>query len=116
MSVGREWMISTDRVERLTAEWHVEREQLRAEVARFRARVRVEAEDVERVGVTREHAFAWARAHSGYVGRLGVGTVMCIVGYVNSGTWPGKCAFDILDEMAAMPLSSDGREDGSVSP
>jgi hypothetical protein len=38
-----------------------ENERLRAEVARLRARVRVEADDVERLGLTRAHVEAWLR-------------------------------------------------------
>lgn len=36
---------------------------LAAECRRLRARVRVEAEDVERAGVTRQHVVAWMRAN-----------------------------------------------------
>ena len=40
-----------------------DRNRLAAEVARLRARVRVEAGDVQRVGVTRAHVEAWLRAN-----------------------------------------------------
>lgn len=40
-----------------------ERNKLADEVARLRARVRVEAGDVERAGVTRAHVEAWLRAN-----------------------------------------------------
>jgi hypothetical protein len=79
-----------------------------AEVIRtLRARVRVEAEDVERVGVTWAHAVAWAKARGGYIDRLYSGTAEDIAAYAGSGTWRGKCGLDILDEMAAMPLGGE---------
>ena len=40
-----------------------ERDEARAEVARLRSRVRVEAEDVARAGVTLAHVHAWERAN-----------------------------------------------------
>jgi hypothetical protein len=99
---------------------------LTTEVARLRARVRVEAEDVERAGVTREHVEAWLRANgwhfkcadgSGWVtyvapdgldadlwntrfGSPVEHTVMFIADHVQRPT------FHILDEMAAMEVPS----------
>jgi hypothetical protein len=51
------------RVDRLADEWRVETGRLQAEVARLRARVSVEAEDVERVGLTQAHVEAWLLAN-----------------------------------------------------
>jgi hypothetical protein len=76
------------------------------EVARLRARVRVEAEDVERAGVTWERARAWRDAH-------GVGSsLLCsdresIAWYIGTQAVAlQRCGLDILDEMAAMEVPS----------
>jgi hypothetical protein len=92
----------SNRVERLLGRI----ETLKAEVAQLRADVRVEAKHVERAGVTRAHAVAWAKARGGYVDRLYSGTADDIAAYAGSGTWHGKSGLDILDEMSAMEVPS----------
>lgn len=101
-------------------------ERLRDEVARLRARVRVEAQDVERAGVTREHVEAWLLANRRWEsGPNG----LWIWKPSNGGAFttltddkrPDELAYavqwfasrehrpglDILDEMAAMQLEAD---------
>lgn len=93
---------------------------MRTEVARLRARVRVEAEDVERLGLTRVHVEAWLAASTdwkriddgshepGSIWRRkdypivcpGWGLLMAV--HTIAGDRLGG-AIDILDEMAAMP-------------
>jgi hypothetical protein len=86
------------------------------EIARLRARVRVESEDVERAGVTWERFVAWAEAghtemHANVRGNVtedapitSPGRACYIADEIN---WmvetcdPGMCGLDILDEMAA---------------
>jgi hypothetical protein len=99
---------------------------LEAEVTSLRARVRVEAEDVERLGVTRAHVVAWLCEHGwamaptfgwSAVARLTrpdakrhilvtSDTSAAIAVAVNSAAYwtPRRPSLDVLDEMAAMPL------------
>lgn len=104
-----------------------------AEATRLRARVRVEAEDVERAGVTHEHAEAWLTAQNWVCERGQDGSLVCergdaailiadtipwrehasiadginaLVRHYSTGIPElHKCGLDILDEMAAMPLA-----------
>jgi len=97
-----------------------------AEVARLRARVRVEVEDVERAGVTRAHVEAWLHANPRWESRPngvwiwkpsngGAFTTLtddkrpdelanAVQWFASREQRPG---LDILDEMAAIPLESD---------
>jgi hypothetical protein len=54
---------ATARIDRIADEWRVETARLQAEVARLRARVHVEAADVELVGLTQAHGEAWLVAN-----------------------------------------------------
>jgi hypothetical protein len=94
---------------------------LEAEVARLRARVRVDADDVERAGLTRAHVEAWLRTsgwetlthESGWLSfvspdgphvdvhlRDGWSSAQVVNALARLTRNPG---LDILDEMAAMP-------------
>jgi hypothetical protein len=68
------------RVDRLADEWRVETARLQAEVSRLRARVQVEAEDVERVGLVDAAALRYVFARGWTPGhryrRSGVGLVI----------------------------------------
>jgi hypothetical protein len=111
-------------------------ERLQAEVTRLRARVRVQAEDVERVGVTPTKAEAWLES-KGWAGtrtrdsaRLWeisgafvwiqhdakdawyerealVTAITGIASYYRRRRVPGLCGLDILDEMAAMQVEPE---------
>jgi hypothetical protein len=113
------------RVERLTDEWRTETVRLQAEVTRLRARVRVEADDVERAGVTRAHVEAWLSANGwetlthedGWLsfvapsgphvdvhlrdGWSSAWVINSLAGLVR------RPRLDMLDEMAAMPRESE---------
>jgi hypothetical protein len=90
----------------------------RAEVARLRTRVRVEAEDVERAGVTWAHVEPWLRANGWVKVELGYWRSSALMNYDFG---PGetavdttnkmaahyhRAALDILDEMAAIEVPS----------
>jgi hypothetical protein len=102
------------------------------EVARLRARVRVEAQDVDRLGVTRAHVEAWLRANewapspreTGGTGAHGSSAMWRAVprdqrgvSLYERGMIPeavntiayhfNRTALDILDEMAEMQTESD---------
>jgi hypothetical protein len=111
------------RVERLTDEWRTETVRLQAEVTRLRARVRVEADDVERAGVTRAQVEAWLAEqnhwrqvatgvwkHSAWGGHQtkvpDVVDAWCVNQIAECSRRP---PLDILDEMAAMPLDPKPR-------
>jgi hypothetical protein len=122
--IGRQWQgdSSLEMWFPLTAERMKEAE---ADVTRLRARVRVEAEDVERAGVTKAHVEAWLRANGwgaptrdkyGWTsaesetggepvdlwrtdGSTPLALTVCFI--ADDIQRPG---LDILDEMAAMPL------------
>lgn len=57
------WVAFAGDVLRSKAEAERERDEARAEVTRLRSRVRIEAEDVERAGVTRTHVESWLLAN-----------------------------------------------------
>lgn len=104
----------------------------REEIARLRARVRVEAADVERAGVTRAHVEAWLRANgwqpsSGIMAKtsegpftnwqIGAGRDQRWVSVFDSATRiaqvigsvadvHGRVHLDILDEMAAIEVQT----------
>lgn len=101
-----------------------ERDEARAEVARLRARVRVDAEDVARSGVTWRHVEAWLRG-AGWTKRA---TASGSVFRPENDTWtkvliggiggPARAAniiadyvkrpsLDIIDEMASMPTGGE---------
>jgi hypothetical protein len=80
--------------------------QLRAEAARLRARVRVEAEDVERAGVTRAHAIAWAGQHEGVCNLFNDSEAPWVIAsrIQIAASFYNRPGLDILDEMAAMEV------------
>jgi hypothetical protein len=91
------------------------RDEARAEVTRLRARVRVEAEDVERAGLKLALVHAWERTNghrTSDVDRLadehalarGRGHGLLAQFVRNNARVSGRPGLDILDEMAAMPL------------
>jgi hypothetical protein len=96
-----------------------ERLAAQGEVARLRARVRVEAEDVERVGVTRAKVRAWLLVHDllsephtvqgerwagyGYLHHSDR-TKDIANAIANRARQLGRPGLDILDEMAAMEV------------
>lgn len=88
----------TARVDRLLART----ETLEAEVARLRARVRVEAEDVERAGVTWLHAETWKLQRGRTWARGRHVTIEFVVNIMAESE--GRPGLDILDEMAAMEV------------
>lgn len=99
---------------------------LKDEIARLRSRVRVEAEDVERAGVTWAHVAAWLRANGWSAGEagayyavwhLGEGCVSVSVHPDHSSSREAarsinvialetaRSGLDILDEMARMEVT-----------
>jgi hypothetical protein len=117
-------MISSAQVRPLLERADAEIAALRAEVTRLRARVQVEAEDVERAGVTRAQVEAWLgangwrKAERNYPdgtthwvrGDGGYSVLACPDAHVMALTVQAAAdvserrGLDILDEMAAMPL------------
>lgn len=90
-------------------------ERLGAEVARLRARVRVDAEDIERAkaaGLTGAKVRAWAKANgdfaisSGWSGEINPATFASTVRWWASEV--GRPDLHVLDEMVAMEVCSDG--------
>jgi hypothetical protein len=117
------------RVDRLADEWRTESIRLQAGVTRLRARVRVEAEDVERAGVTRAHIEAWLRANRRWeAGQNGVwhwkpsngGAFTTLSNGARSDEladdvhWLAqreqRPGLDLLDEMAAMRVEPEPRK------
>jgi hypothetical protein len=110
---------ATARVDRLTEAWRVETARLQAEVSRLRARVRVEAEDVERAGVTRTHIEAWLVANEWTTESMAGWLTFVAPSGEHVDVWMDdwrqplakaiialvrparRCGLDILDEMAA---------------
>jgi hypothetical protein len=111
----------------------LELRQVRAEVARLRSRARVEAEDVERAGVTWRHVEAWLRDKGwttprvdayGWVtswaslnleqhdlaraDRSEAERVAQAVDYLSDALTPSRPGFDIVEEMAAIELAEVG--------
>jgi hypothetical protein len=103
-------------------------ERLQAEVTRLRARVRVQAEDVERAGVMRDHVEAWLRANGwgtptpdkyGWTSAESETGVELVDLWRTDGSTPvaqtvcfiaddvQRPGLDILDEMAAQPLEPE---------
>jgi hypothetical protein len=103
-------------------------ERLQAEVTRLRARVRVQAEDVERAGVMRDHVEAWLRANGwgtptpdkyGWTSAESETGVELVDLWRTDGSTPvaqtvcfiaddvQRPGLDILDEMAAMQVEPE---------
>jgi hypothetical protein len=87
-----------------------ERDEARAEVSRLRARVRVEAEDVERAGVTWADIDAWLLRDYPDIDLCCVHLTWGddIAGFIRN-IYPrgGRSDWDILDEMAAMRTETE---------
>jgi hypothetical protein len=124
-----------DAADRLHSQILAERDAARVEVARLRARVRVDASDIERTGVSRAHVEAWLRSHGwtevdtdyawvAYADPACSSADVCAAvdvwrktGYTaversiwNIGDHTGRPELDILDEMAAMVVAPHPKE------